>query len=87
MVSKPQESKFDWIEMVKETVTISSHEDEWALLSDVSNNLHKINPVFDPRQYGFKKMLEMLKSEKVFEVSQTGRDENDQIYLVKLKLE
>ena len=80
------QSKSDWIKMVKEAIIISSQEDEWALLSDVGNNLRKINPAFDPRQYGFKKMLEMLKSEeKIFEVRQTKEDENGQIYLVKLK--
>ena len=83
--SSDRQSKSDWIEIVKEAVTISSQEDEWALLSDVGNNLRKINPAFDPRQYGFKKMLEMLKSEEVFEVRQTDGDENDQTYLVKLK--
>ena len=86
--SSDRQSKSDWIGMVKEAVTISSQEDEWALLSDVGNNLRKINPAFDPRQYGFKKMLEMLKSEeKIFEVHHTNDDENDQTYLVKLKLE
>ena len=85
--SPDRQSKSDWIEIVKEAVTISSQEDEWALLSDVGNNLRKINPAFDPRQYGFKKMLEMLKSEEeIFEVRQTDGDENDQTYLVKLKL-
>ena len=82
------QSKSDWIKMVKEAIIISSQEDEWALLSDVGNNLRKINPAFDPRQYGFKKMLEMLKSEeKIFEVHQTKGDENGQTHLVKLKLE
>ena len=83
-----RQSESDWIEMVKEAVTISSQEDEWALLSDVGSNLRKINPAFDPRQYGFKKMLEMLRSEEeVFEVRHTDGDENDQTYLVRLKLE
>ena len=82
--SSGRQSESDWIGIIKEAVTISSQEDEWALLSDVGNNLRKINPAFDPRQYGFKKMLEMLKSEEVFEVRQTDGDENDQTYLVKL---
>ena len=74
--SSDRQSNSDWIEMVREVVTISSQEDEWALLSDVGNNLRKINPAFDPRQYGFKKMLEMLKSEeKIFEVRQTRFNE------------
>ena len=81
--SPDRQSKSDWIEMVKEAVIISSQEDEWALLSDVGNNLRKINPAFDPRQYGFKKMLEMLKSEEeVFEVRHTDGDENDQTILL-----
>ena len=86
--SSDRQSKSDWIGIVKEAVTISSQEDEWALLSDVGNNLRKINPAFDPRQYGFKKMLEMLRSEEeVFEVRHIDGNENDQTYFVKLKLE
>ena len=61
----------DWRGMVEDAVSMSQQEDDWVLLADVGNNLRKIDPAFDSRTYGFKKLSLLIQSdEDVFEVQE-----------------
>ena len=61
----------DWRRMVEDAVGMSQQEDDWVPLADVGNNLRKIDPTFDSRTYGFKKLSLLIQSdEDVFEVQE-----------------
>ena len=57
--------------MVEDAVNMSQQEDDWVPLADVGNNFRKIDPAFDSRTYGFKKLLLLIQSgENEFEVQE-----------------
>ena len=61
----------DWRGMVEGAVNMSQQEDDWVPLADVGNNFRKIDPAFDSRTYGFKKLLLLIQSgENEFEVQE-----------------
>ena len=67
----PRTDPPDWREMVKSAIGMSPHEDDWIPLADVGNNLLKIDPAFDSRTYGFKKLLLLIQSEpEEFEIQE-----------------
>jgi hypothetical protein len=45
-------------------------EDGWAFLGELGNLLIKKQPSFDARNYGFNKLLPLIKSFKQFEVDE-----------------
>jgi hypothetical protein len=49
-------------------VTSAAGDDGWALLSAVGSLITKANPEFDPRNYGKKKLGELVKSQPFLEV-------------------
>lgn len=72
--------------MVKSAINMSPQEDDWILLADVGNNLRKIDPAFDPRTYGFKKLLLLIQSDPdEFETRQHTTGDNPPIYYVRVK--
>jgi len=50
------------------TVEDSSDDQGWASLSLVTQNIQKKSSEFDPRNYGYKKMLELIKATELFEI-------------------
>jgi uncharacterized LabA/DUF88 family protein len=67
--------------------SISDLEDEngWAFLGDLGNLLLKKKPDFDPRNFGYPKMLPLIKSMNVFEIDEreTGKNNIKHIYIKK----
>lgn len=49
--------------MVLSVVTAVARDDGWAPLSGVGDMLQKRDPAFDPRNYGFKKLSELVKAQ------------------------
>jgi hypothetical protein len=50
------------IRLIKTTVNDVADEDGWAFLGEIGTLLLKKQPNFDPRNYGFKKLLSLMKS-------------------------
>ena len=47
---------------------VSDHEEDWVNLSDVGNRMTKLFPDFDQRNYGYKKLSDLIKALDIFVV-------------------
>jgi uncharacterized LabA/DUF88 family protein len=54
--------------LLRNAVEASSDESGWAFLGTVGNNIAKQAPEFDPRNYGFRKLSEVVAASGVFEI-------------------
>lgn len=73
------------IRLVSDSVGDLADENGWAFLGDLGNFLLKKKPDFDPRNYGFPKMLNLIKSMNHFEIDEreSGRNNIKHIYIRK----
>lgn len=71
------------IKLFKDSISDLADENGWAFLGDIGNLVLKKKPDFDSRNYGFPKLLPMLKSMKKFEVleRETGKSNIKHIYV------
>ncbi len=63
------------INHLRNAVEDSADDDGWAFLAEVGGNLIKRSPDFDPRNYGYKKLGELVEATGLFEIdkrSQSG---------------
>ena len=60
--SKKKKNESDWTQTVKTAIETASQDDEWAYLSNVGNCVHGLEPAFDPRTFGYKKLTDLIKS-------------------------
>ena len=75
-----------WKEAVKRAVEMSAQEDDWVLLSEVGTNLQRVDPAFDSRTYGHKKLLPLIESDpEKFETRQHRTDDKPPVCYVKLR--
>jgi len=74
------------IKLLTESVADLADDSGWAFLGDLGNFILKKKPDFDPRNYGFTKMLPLIKSIHRFEIDErlTGKNNTRHIY-IKLK--
>lgn len=86
----PKESPLSKIDsgIIKQfTDSISDLEDEngWAFLGDLGNLMLKKRPDFDPRNYGFHKLLPLIRSLDKFEIDErdSGKNNIKHIYIRK----
>ena len=56
--------------MLRTAVTASTKENGWAALSSVGSMLMKISPSFDPRNYGFQKLGELVRKQPYIEIKE-----------------
>lgn len=57
------------IQLLKNTVQDLADDDGWAFLGDMGNLIIKKRPDFDPRNYGYPKLIPMIKSlNKIFDI-------------------
>lgn len=63
------------IKLFRDSITDLADENGWAFLGDIGNLMLKKKPDFDSRNYGFPKLLPLLKSMKKFEINEreTGK--------------
>lgn len=71
------------IKLFIDSITDLADEDGWAFLGELGNLMLKKKPDFDPRNYGFNKMLPLLKSINRFEIDEreTGKNNIKHIYI------
>ncbi len=71
------------IRLFTDSISDLADENGWAFLGELGNLLLKKKPDFDPRNYGFSKMLPLLKSINRFEIDErdTGKNNIKHIYV------
>ncbi|WEK20674.1 MAG: NYN domain-containing protein [Candidatus Pedobacter colombiensis] len=74
------------IRLFADSITDLADEDGWAYLGDLGNLMMKKKPDFDSRNYGFSKLLPLIKSTNRFEVDEreSGKANVKHIYIRKL---
>jgi uncharacterized LabA/DUF88 family protein len=80
------DEKGNLLSLVSSTVADLADENGWVFLGDLGNLLLKKKPDFDPRNFGFKKLLELIESLGKFEINKesSGRGNTSHVY-VRLK--
>ncbi len=71
------------INLLADSIADLADESGWTFLGDLGNFILKRKPDFDPRNYGFSKMLLLIKSLKRFEIDEreTGKNNIKHIYV------
>jgi uncharacterized LabA/DUF88 family protein/Fe-S-cluster formation regulator IscX/YfhJ len=71
------------IKLFRDSISDLEDEDGWAFLGELGNLMLKKKPDFDPRNYGFNKMLPFIKSLNKFEVDErdSGKGNIKHIYV------
>lgn len=65
---------------LRNAVTATSDEEGWSPLSAVGSHIVKNDPAFDPRNYGYRKLSELVIASELFQMQKT-----DTHYLLKTK--
>jgi uncharacterized LabA/DUF88 family protein len=58
--------------MLVAAIDSTSHDDGWTSLSAVGSHISRNNPSFDPRNYGYPKLVELARAQDYVDVEQTG---------------
>ena len=71
------------VNLLRNAVEASSDDSGWAHLASVGSNIAKQAPEFDPRNYGYKKLGELVSASKLFEIDEktVGDGPSKAIYL------
>jgi hypothetical protein len=79
-ISKTNRELFN---LLKSSINDTADEDGWAYLGDLGNLLIKKQPDFDSRNYGYNKLLQLLKSFDSFEIDirETGKKTGKLVYV------
>ena len=69
--------------LLSDCIADIADEDGWAFLGELGNFILKRKPDFDPRNYGFEKMLPLIKSSGRFEIDEraTGKGNIRHVYV------
>lgn len=65
------------IKLIADSITDLADDDGWAFLGELGNLLLKKKPDFDPRNYGFSKMLALIKTINQFEIDERNAGKNN----------
>ncbi|MGV9003665.1 NYN domain-containing protein [Flavobacterium sp.] len=65
------------INLFSDSISDLEDEDGWAFLGDLGNLLLKKKPDFDPRNYGFPKLLALIKNMQKFEIDERDSGKNN----------
>ncbi|HEX2786406.1 MAG TPA: NYN domain-containing protein [Ignavibacteria bacterium] len=71
------------VKSISDSVNDVADENGWAFLGELGDLIIKKQPDFDPRNYGFKKLLPLIKSLNRFEIDEreTGKKNVKHVYL------
>lgn len=70
---------------IESIVTSRSNEDGWVNLAEVGNLLSKRIPGFDPRNYGFKKLKDLVECMNIFQMQIMENTKNPLLKIVYIK--
>lgn len=71
----------DLTKLVQASINDLADENGWTFLGDLGNLILKRQPDFDPRNYGFKKLLPLIKSLNKFVIDQRSTGKNNIIHV------
>lgn len=73
------------IKLITDSIDDLADEDGWTFLGDLGNLMLKKKPDFDPRNYGYPKMLSLIRSMNRFEIDErnTGKNNIKHVYVRK----
>ena len=71
------------VNLITSSIKDIADENGWAFLGDLGNMLLKRRPDFDPRNYGFEKLLQLIRSLGIFEIDEreSGRRNIKLVYI------
>jgi uncharacterized LabA/DUF88 family protein len=71
------------VSLLRNAVEASSDESGWAHLAPVGSNIAKNSPEFDPRNYGYRKLGELVSATKLFNIEerQIGESNSKALYV------
>ena len=71
------------VNLLRNAVEASSDDSGWAHLGTVGSNIAKQAPEFDPRNYGYKKLGELMSATNVFQIEErtVGNGPSKALYL------
>ncbi|HEV3167931.1 MAG TPA: NYN domain-containing protein [Isosphaeraceae bacterium] len=72
--------------LLTEAYNSVADEDGWANLAVVGNQLTKLSPSFDPRNYGVKKLADLIAKTGLFEIKKVASKKNKQVHSIQIKL-
>ena len=75
-----------FMNLLRNSIEDSSGQQEWAELGLVGNNLQKKMPEFDARNYGFKKLFDLIKTLDIIEIDERqSKDQPGKIIYIREK--
>lgn len=82
-VDPQREEKQHLLSLVSTTISDLADENGWVFLGDLGNLLLKKKPDFDPRNFGFKKLLELIENLGKFEINKesSGKGNTSHVYV------
>lgn len=71
------------VNLMRNAVEASSDESGWAHLGQTGSYIAKQSPEFDPRNYGYRKLSNLIKAIKLFQIEErsTGEGQSKAIYI------
>ena len=78
--------KSGWRHMIERAIEMAEPDDGWAFLGAVGNNLRQLDPAFDPRTFGHKRLSQLVKSAPdMFETRERGVNGGPAVVDVRLR--
>lgn len=66
----------DLVKLIEDSINDLADEEGWTFLGELGNLILKRQPDFDPRNYGFKKLVPLIKNLQKFEIDERGTGKN-----------
>lgn len=76
----------DLINLLQDAYEAIAEEDGWANLSPLGTQLTKLSPSFDARNYGYKKLGDLIRSVSLFDIKETPHEKNPGAKDLQIKL-
>lgn len=73
------------IKLLTDSINDLADENGWAFLGDLGNLIIKKQTDFDPRNYGFNKMLPLIKSIDLFQIDERDTGNNNKLVYIKIR--
>lgn len=73
------------IKLITDSINDLADENGWAFLGDLGNLILKKQTDFDPRNYGFNKMLSLIKSIDRFKIDERETGNNNKLVYIKIR--
>jgi len=71
------------VKLLRDATDASSDESDWAHLATVGSYIAKQSPGFDPRNYGYRKLKELVEATQLFDIDErpAGQGQSKSIYV------